>query len=184
MGVLVSNAATGTLIGTNGDGNNDSNEANVVSGNLQDGIGVRDVGTTNTSIAGNRIGTDSTGANDLGNFFSGVAIWTGATDVRVGTNGSNDAFNASETNLISGNGGAGIYVNGSNVSNIRIAGNVVGLNAAETQTLRNDQVGVQIISANNVVIGTNGDGVVDASEVIRSPVITGAALKFEARPVQ
>ncbi len=59
---------TNTRIGT--DGSNDPfniNERNVIGGGAWHGVVVSGVGTTNTSIAGNYIGTDATGTAAIGN---------------------------------------------------------------------------------------------------------------------
>ena len=48
FGVYIQGGASGNRIGTNGDGVNDANERNVISGNAIDGIRVESVTTTNT----------------------------------------------------------------------------------------------------------------------------------------
>ncbi len=70
QGIVVRGGASGTRIGTNGDGVNDSAERNVVSANNADGIMIVDIGTNATVIAGNYVGTDTTGQLDRGNAFS------------------------------------------------------------------------------------------------------------------
>jgi titin len=69
-GILVWAGADNTRIGTDGNGIGDLAEQNVISGNLSHGVDVRNDGTTNTWVAGNLIGTDFTGTQDLGN-----AVW-------------------------------------------------------------------------------------------------------------
>ena len=54
-------------------------------------------------IAGNYIGTDITGNTALGNGHSGIWMSAGASGNIIGTDGSDDAFNANERNVISGN---------------------------------------------------------------------------------
>ena len=80
---------------------------NVISGNVNYGIYVSDPGTRNLTVQGNYLGTDPHGTNAIGNGYSGIGIWSAATNVIVG------GTNAGAGNLISGNdlgvdiGGAG-----------------------------------------------------------------------------
>ena len=162
-GIDVNTGAANTRIGTNGDGVNDTAERNLISGNTNDGIWIKDSGTSGTVVAGNYIGTDSTGLLDRGNAWSGVTIHDGATGTIIGTNGSNDSFNVNERNVISGNDGYGIYTQGSAAS-YSIAGNYIGVAANGTQTLGNSFDGIFVNAVLSAVIGTNGDGIADLFE--------------------
>ena len=57
---------------------------NLISGNLGHGIRIFDVTATDNVIEGNRIGTDLTGAQDLGNLLSGVEVDGRATNNVIG----------------------------------------------------------------------------------------------------
>jgi len=57
---------------------------NVISGNGQAGIFIRSNTSTNTSIAGNFIGTDSSGELPVGNRFYGIVLDYGAHDNLIG----------------------------------------------------------------------------------------------------
>jgi hypothetical protein len=138
---------------------------NVLAGN---GVGILvDGGTDQTHIAGNYIGTDITGQVALGN---GIGIQllhiqlpgTSPHDVLIGgpVHGAG--------NVISGNG-IGVSLVG--VTNVTVAGNIIGLAADGTTLLPNTQAGVQVIddvnfgvTSTHVVIGTNADGIGDITE--------------------
>ena len=146
---------TGNLIGTNGDGVNDTVERNVISGNLQHGV--LGNGGSNSRIAGNYIGTNAVGDAPLDNEFSNIFMQSTSGNI-IGTDGSNDAFNANERNVINGE----ILVADDTV----IAGNFIGLNADGTAALPGvNNVGIQFGDATSGArIGTNSDGIADAEE--------------------
>lgn len=107
-----------------------------------------------TTIAGNYIGTNATGAEQRPNAASGVLI--------VSSNNVVGGTTALDRNVISGNTGSGILVKSENLPNVvsgnTIQGNYIGTNALGTSELPNglDQsngVGVGIINASNNLIG-------------------------------
>ena len=161
QGILVASGAKQTRIGTDGDGTNDSAEGNLISGNLEQGIYVNNNTTTDTVIAGNRIGTDISGTLDLGNTSQGILVVL-AKNTRIGTDGSNDSFNASEGNLISGNNSQGIYFD--YAADSIIAGNIIGLQINGDTTLANSHTGIAIDRSTSIRVGTNGDNVADSLE--------------------
>ena len=161
-GVLVSNGATNTVIGTNGDGVNDELERNIISGNSQEGIQIEGSTTTGTIVAGNYIGTNTTGTSAIPNSFSGILVLGGPTNTRIGTDG-NGAFDANERNVISGNSGFGVNIGDSGTKNSIVAGNYIGTNASGTAALPNSY-GIYVTKATDIRIGTNGDGVADELE--------------------
>ena len=148
------------LVGTDGDGINDLAERNIVSGNLDHGIGIS---ASFCVVAGNYIGTDATGTTALGNAPDGVFVYGYYN--RVGVNG-HDADPSAERNIISGNAevGVGITGFGQNV----VAGNFIGTDVTGTQPLGNGNgsgtFGVGIYESDGNLIGTDGDGVGDAAE--------------------
>src|SRR5207245_1895225 len=117
---------------------------NIISGNDFDGVMIIDAGSNGNVVAGNYIGTDASGSVAVANRFSGVAIQFGPQGNRVGTDGSNDAFNANERNVISGNGDVGVWMGGTN-NNI-VAGNYIGTNAAGSAALGNASNGILVHS--------------------------------------
>ncbi|HBI46092.1 MAG TPA: hypothetical protein DDY78_25040 [Planctomycetales bacterium] len=169
-GVYITNGASNNLIGTNSDGVNDAAERNVISGNAWDNVQISGAGSNNNVIAGNYIGTDSTGMVGLGAGASGVAIFGGPQNNVVGTDGSHGAFNVDARNIISGNAansvnGVGLYISGS-AANI-VDGNYIGLNASGTGALANT-IGLWIANyqgraslnqvQGNVISGNSGVG--------------------------
>ncbi|MFO0850510.1 MAG: right-handed parallel beta-helix repeat-containing protein [Gemmataceae bacterium] len=171
--------ASSNLIGTDGDGASDSKERNVISGNATYGVIL--IGGGNNRIAGNYIGTKADGTGGaVGNGSDAIFLQSTSGNV-IGTDGSNDAFNASEKNLISGNGGRGVVLAGANV----VAGNWIGVDVTGA-ALGNDY-GIQITGTGSRV-GTNADGVADTEErnvisgstnagiIIRNASTTGAVV--------
>ncbi len=175
-GVRIAAGASNNRVGTDGDGQRDADERNIISANGFLGVEIVHAGTDQNIVAGNYIGTDVTGAVDLGNAFDGVAIWQGAAFNRVGTDGSDDDFNANERNVISGNDRHGVFLLNTGTSNNVIAGNLIGTNAAGDSGLGNAVDGVRIVNgASSNYIGTNGDGHHDADEgnVISANLVVG-----------
>lgn len=126
-GVAIINDATDNIVGGAASG-----AANVISGNAQRGINVS-VGATGTGnvVAGNFIGTDTTGTLSLGNGLGGIAV-TGALGLDIG------GTNVGEQNIIAFNGGPGVSVDATS-DGVRIVGN-------------------SIYSNNGLSIDLNGDG--------------------------
>ena len=127
---------------------------NLISGQSGDGV---HFGGNNGRIEGNRIGTDASGAARLPNTANGVSI-AGASGVRV------------SRNVISGNGGGGINVTGSNTV---IVNNFIGTDATGHQDLGNGGPGIAIERDSNdntvgdadpgianVIAFNGGDGVI------------------------
>ena len=124
-------------VGTNYVGNTDVNTRNVISGNKDDGVEVRELGAMRNCIRANYIGTDSSGALPLGNRDNGVEIFSQAIANDIG--GATPA----ERNIISGNEACGIRIGGASWAN-GIYGNYIGLDAAGLNAVRNWRHGVFI----------------------------------------
>lgn len=121
---------------------------NVIAGASTDGI--RIVNANGTQIHNNYIGTDATGLVDLGFQQEGIEIQAG-TGTIIGGIGTG--------NLISGNGFAGIGIQGG--SGHVVQGNLIGTNATGAAALANDSGGINIINTvTSVTIGgtTTGEG--------------------------
>jgi parallel beta-helix repeat protein len=144
---------------------------NVISGNAQSGIFV--LGGTDANrntlgagnvIAGNFIGTDSTGTLKRGNGGNGVFLY-GSSGNRIG--GSLLAsqgflpglltLGGSVSNLISGNSQAGIAIFSPAASAVAIGnvvkGNLIGTDATGTLAIGNTSDGVDLMSAQHNTIG-------------------------------
>jgi hypothetical protein len=158
-GVLVSGSLN-TIIGTDGDGLDDSGEMNLLSGNGE--RGVRLFNASGNRIAGNFIGLALGGLSALPNRLAGVEIDTNSSGNTLGTNGDGIADEI-ERNVISGNSAWGIRIDNA-VSNA-VAGNFIGTTADGLHPLGNLGIGLFLSNAaNNNRIGTNADGIADAVE--------------------
>ena len=163
MGILINQAATRNTIGGSGGG-----LGNVISGNSGDGIDIADVGTSSNLIAGNFIGTDTTGTTAVAN-GSGVVIFNGASTNTVG--------GAAAGNVISGNKAYGVLLTGSGSGNA-IEGNFIGTDLTGTTAFdssgnplgnfigvriddgsRGNTVGGTTALARNIISGNLSDGV-------------------------
>src|SRR5262249_49942155 len=97
-GIWIQPGASGTRVGVNSGDPDAAAEANVISGILSasSSTGVRIQGASNTTVAGNFIGTDPTGTFRVGN-GTGVALIGGSTNNVIG------GTVAADRNIISGN---------------------------------------------------------------------------------
>ena len=142
-GIDNSSGASFNVYGTDGDGDLDEYEGNVIANH---GYSTAGPGAAiylgdghHNIVAGNFLGTDATGATAMGNMF-GVAL--NGNDNRIGTNGdgTSDEF---ERNVISGNDFAISIAGGSN--NV-VAGNYVGVDVTGNTPLANGS-GIAISNA-------------------------------------
>jgi parallel beta-helix repeat protein len=139
------NGAVGNLIG-----GSTPAARNVISGNNSAGTLSRNAGITVSfgsdmnTIQGNFIGVDSTGAVALANVH-GVASFGTAHTLIGGTTGA-------ERNVISGNGGSGIFLSSADDNIVR--GNFVGTDVTGTKAVGNAQGGIVVgASAGNMIGG-------------------------------
>jgi uncharacterized repeat protein (TIGR01451 family) len=139
-GIVLSNGASGTVIGEAGEGN-------VISGSDFYGIEFDDAGA-NTTIQGNRIGTNAAGDAAIPN-SQGLYI-DGGTDVVIGGPG------IGEGNLISGNTAYGMNLQTG--TDITIQGNWMGLNLAGTDPLPDGGTAIYGWAVDNVTIGGSAPG--------------------------
>jgi uncharacterized repeat protein (TIGR01451 family) len=131
---------------------------NVISGNGQGGVQIIGTNTLGTILTNNKIGTDVSGMNDLGNDLDGVIIQSGS-----------DATQFAGGNVISGNGRHGIWVQANvNVTGMVISGNFIGMSLGGLSAIPNDMNGVYLdgdvtlstVGPGNVISGNDGHGVV------------------------
>ncbi len=155
----IANRIEGNFIGTDAAGNaalgngrgifvaSNSNQiiANVVSGNAVSGVEIVG-GATDTTVAGNLVGTDAAGATAIPN-HDGISIGNAPGNTIGGTT-------EGSRNVVSGNTNVGIGISGANASGNTVVGNYIGTSADGLSALGN-AYGVDINSAaNNVVGGT------------------------------
>ncbi|RMF91848.1 MAG: hypothetical protein D6741_15660, partial [Planctomycetota bacterium] len=162
-------------IGSDGDGCEDAEEVNVVSGNRGDGIWVTGVGTTDNVIAGNIVGLDSTQSLGIGNRGYGIRLDDGARSNRVGLDDIPEAGDAYEANIVAANGdpsstnSAGIFVAGLQTKDNVIAGNRVGTNRHSAAGFGNFGDGIRLsggTSGNAIIAGATLDPDFFAGNVI------------------
>ena len=148
------------LIGTDGDGDNDASEKNVLYSNRCTnctGYGIQLAGSNNI-VAGNYIGV-ATNGSDSGPNKTGIFV--SGNHNRIGTDGDNTS-DTLERNIVSGNIDHGIEIEGDNTV---VAGNYIGLKSNGTEAQPNRFVGVTIHElAANTRIGTNSNGSGDSAE--------------------
>ena len=112
---------------------------NVISANAS--IGVQ-LSVLSATIQGNKVGTNAAGSAALANVFGGIHLGFGgsgepAIDVMVG------GTTAAARNIISGNGGIGLYITGLESGTVVVQGNHIGVGADGTTALPNETSGIQ-----------------------------------------
>ena len=171
-GIIVDDQASGTMIG-----GSKIADRNVISGNHAYGIRFVQSGTGN-KVQGNYIGTDAGGTFAIGNAITATASGAGVGINSVGSNvviigtdgdGANDA---TEGNVISGSFRHGVRIQGTVAATAAhvIAGNLIGTDWTGKIAVPNQGDAIQVINADNVQIGTDGDG---TSDELEGNVISG-----------
>ena len=139
-GVMIQSGASSNSVG--GFGIN----PNVISGNKESGVIVRDPGTASNVIAGNLIGTNRAGTAALPNAQHGVEVTLGASGTTIGGN------TADLRNVISGNTGSGIRAT-TGASGLLVEGNFIGTDLAGTGALPNGANGVLLAGSSGNLVG-------------------------------
>jgi parallel beta-helix repeat protein len=136
------------------------------------GSGIRFATNGGNIIEFNYIGTDVTGASDLGNGAHGVLI-----------DGSPN--NAILSSLISGNDGSGVYISGAGATGNLVMGNRIGTNASGVSALGNSgngvsfddapygQIGGSLVDQHNLISGNGGSGVEITGTLATGNVVKG-----------
>jgi len=140
---------------------------NIISGNAGDGVTL-EIGAGETVVEGNIIGLDVNGEKRLFNAGDGVRCAAGAATIGGTTPGAR--------NIISGNFGNGIEINGLAARDDVVQGDFIGLDITGTHALANSGDGVAVVglgasiklldliggtsaAARNVISGNGGNGV-------------------------
>lgn len=135
-GVLINSGTNNTIGGTS------VGARNIISGNSYSGVFIV---SGNNLVQGNFIGTDVNGTADLGNSLDGVFDF--------GVNQTIGGYDPGARNLISGNNGSGVRIQGTGSG---VQGNYIGTDVSGTAALGNNQYGVLIEgrASNNAIGGT------------------------------
>ena len=171
--VALGNTIGVEVLGTDASIGHPSGEVgNVISGNTSYGVLIHP-GASRARLAGNMIGTNVDGTAALGNGADGVR--TSAVDTLIG----DPEAGGSDGNIISGNGGFGVFLDGSTAA--RVAGNAIGLGDNDVAVPNGG--GVSVVSAPGTVIGSPtfpntisgnaGAGVVISGSVVPAAVLQG-----------
>jgi hypothetical protein len=191
-GNVISGNTVGVFVG--GDGGTVVVQANYIGTDITgtkavgNGIGVSDLGSSTNvgpgnviagnsfgvffdggsgSVFGNLIGTDVTGEHMLGNLKSGIdAISSDSSpsSVQLGKPGSG--------NVIAGNGGAGIRLQGGFSPGTSVTANLIGTDAAGTTPLPNGGSGIDMENASHLLVG-GFDNTGDVANVIANNSLDG-----------
>ncbi|MEG4971914.1 DUF4347 domain-containing protein, partial [Microcoleus sp. K4-B3] len=171
-GVVVDNAPGNTIGGTA------AGDRNIISGNDAFGVLINAAGATGNTVLGNIIGTNAAGTAALPNTLTGVQISGGSNNIVGGTT-------VAERNLISGNGSAGVFIDGATATGNTVLGNFIGTDINGTADLGNVGFGVAIqnapgntiggntAGARNIISGNNAFGVVIQNTPATSNAATG-----------
>ncbi len=133
-------------------------DRNLISGNGYDGITLSFWSEENL-ILGNLIGADATGLAALPNLAQGIRVYTGSSGNILG------GATAGARNVISGNGDAGVQIQGSEAVENVVEGNLVGTGVFGIAALGNTGPGVRIDGGSqnevisNSIAHNGGDGV-------------------------
>ena len=148
-GIMVSTARRITIGGIGA--------GNVISGNREYGIYVDDAGSWGLTVQGNRIGTTPSGQSALGNEYGGIYL-NGAPSNQIG------GVSAAAGNLIGGNKGNGIVIDGADACSNAVLSNLIGVDADGEDPLPNGDSGLYLLAARRCRVG--GDLLVGGGNLI------------------
>lgn len=147
-GILILNAPGNTIGGTA------TGAGNVISGSHFSGLQIEGSSASGNQVLGNLIGLDAAGNAAIPNGFNtfhGVYIFNAPNNIIGGAA-------SGARNIISGNTGNGINLEGANASGNQILGNIIGLNLAGNATIPNMRSGIWVRGAPNTIIGGQTTG--------------------------
>lgn len=162
-GVLIAGTAHDNIIGGS---QSPVVSRNIISANVGNGVSFAGSAHDN-QVVNSYIGTDITGSKALGNRASGVFLGSGTRANLIGGTAAN------QTNVISGNVGNGLLLQGGTGGN-RVVGNLIGTNAAGTGALPNGVNGILIDGSSNNQIGGTVPG---SGNVIAFNSTSGVSIK-------
>jgi large repetitive protein len=164
-GVLISSGASNNTIGGTASGARD-----VISGNAQNGVELTDAGTVNNLVAGDYIGTDTTGGKALANATNGVEILNSAAANLIGST------MAGARNVISGNALSGVVITGAGTAYNWVLGDYIGTDSTGAKALGNLDDGVVLTSGAS--INSVGGAAAGYRDVISANGIDGVQIDY------
>ncbi len=149
-------------------GGTETGTGNVISGNKNFGVLISGPSASANRVEGNSIGTDSSASVAVSNGLEGVFVSGKATGNTIGGTA------AGSRNVISGNSGDGVDIQGAGTSSNAVQGNYVGTDATGAAALGNGNEGVAVYggAAKNTVGGTSAS----ARNVVSGNVHDGVAV--------
>ena len=173
---LAANGGHGVYISSGASNNTIS--GSFISGNEGDGVRIERPDTTGNTVQGSFIGTDMDGSAAVPNQGDGVHIGDGATNNTVG----GDTVSAG--NVISGNMGDGVEIEGSGTTGNKLKNNLIGTNASGNDKLADSKSnaghGVFINDAPNNTVGGSGNVISGNGmngELVSGQTATGNSVK-------
>jgi CSLREA domain-containing protein len=156
-GVAIS-SGTGLPSNNNAIGTSASGAGNLISGNTGDGVLLTGPETAGTSIHGNAIGVNEAGGAALPNGGDGIDLLRTNNGPPQLANTTIGGSAAGAGNVISGNAGNGIRLEGRGVSVVTIRNNTIGLGEDGTTDLGNGADGIfaSDLAAGTLTIGGSG----------------------------
>lgn len=161
-------------------------QRNVISGNRELNLAIRNPQSSNNVVVGNFIGTDASGARAIGGGNGGVGFYGGARFNRLG------GTSPGEANVISGNRYNGVWLNEASTTHNLILGNLIGTDLTGANALGNGGEGVRLENgaafnrvggaepgARNLISGNGSEGV-EICCGARSNVVAGNFVGLDA----
>ncbi len=144
-------------------------------------------GTTGNVVEGDYIGLTATGSSGVGNWGNGVSVFGGASDNMIGGTTPGTA------NVISANGGDGVYISDAGTSGNVVEGNLIGTdptglyaagNGGDGVIVQNgatsNTIGGMAPGSANIISANGGDGVLITGAGTDNNVIEGNMIGLPA----
>jgi hypothetical protein len=142
-------------------------QRNVISGNTPSGVMLDLANSQGNVVAGNYIGTAANGTTALGNQVDGVFVLNGASNNVIGGTAGGAG------NVISGNTGRGVEIEGQQTTGNLVQGNLIGTDFTGTVALGNHDQGIVLGDATGNLIGGTEAG---AGNVISANAFNGVSI--------
>jgi titin len=184
-GIWVLAGAQSNRIGTNGIDPDSAGEANVIGGNAFSGIRISDPGSNLNTVAGNFLGTDKTGAVNLGNGDNGVTIANGAQSNQVGGSpalANTIAFNPQAGVVVTDSGTTGNSIRANSIYSNGALGIDLGWDGLTTNNAGNVDPGPNDFQNYPVLLGATPGTSTVVTGTLNSVASTSFTLDFYASP--